>query len=141
MPSGGFEVLLVEVEAALERPIRYSSFVPEQLKDLGQDLVKGHTRPSTAVCRAENVSTLRGLQGLVKSDVTEGCLSRGIHLASREIFCRASVDNSSVLTLSQSWVCGTSPICNSPCTRGRNLCCLLAGTCIIGPIWQGFFQG
>src|SRR5439155_23792857 len=64
-----FEVVLVEVEAALERPIRHPPFAPQQFKHLGQDLVKRHARPSIAVCLGEHVDTVRGLQRLVKTTV------------------------------------------------------------------------
>src|SRR5215467_14230277 len=37
-----FEVVLVEVEAALERPIRHPPVAPQQVKHPGQDLVKRH---------------------------------------------------------------------------------------------------
>ena len=33
--------------------------------------------PSTAACRSDNVPTVRGVQSLVKADVTAGGLSRG----------------------------------------------------------------
>src|SRR5262249_2042554 len=37
-----FEIVLVEVEAALQRPIRHPPVAPQQVKHLGQELVKRH---------------------------------------------------------------------------------------------------
>src|SRR5262249_5228620 len=41
-----FKVVLVEVKATLERPIRHPPIAPQQVQHLGQDLVKRHTHPS-----------------------------------------------------------------------------------------------
>jgi hypothetical protein len=41
-----FEVLLVQIDASPDSPVRYPPVVPEQFKHLGQDLVERHARPS-----------------------------------------------------------------------------------------------
>ena len=37
-----FEVVVVQVEAAFEGPVRHPPLTPEQVKHLGQEFIKGH---------------------------------------------------------------------------------------------------
>ena len=41
-----FEVVVVQVEPAFEGPVRHPPLTPEQVKHLGQELIKGHDWPS-----------------------------------------------------------------------------------------------
>jgi hypothetical protein len=67
-----FEVLLIQVKAALQGSVRHSPITPKQFQHLGQGLIKRHTSPSALAYHIENVHTVRGLQSLFKADITEG---------------------------------------------------------------------
>ena len=67
-----FEILFIQVKAALQGSLRHSPITPKQFQHLGQGLIKRHTSPSALAYHVENVHTVRGLQSLFKADITEG---------------------------------------------------------------------
>jgi hypothetical protein len=46
------EVVVIEVKSSLEGTIRYPSLAFEEVNDLGENVIEGHRRPSTALASA-----------------------------------------------------------------------------------------
>jgi hypothetical protein len=46
------EVVVIKVEASFQRTVRYSPLAFEEVNDLGENVIEGHRRPSTALASA-----------------------------------------------------------------------------------------